>query len=464
MSSLCRRGFILYDFSGIVEELISYCVKGNGGCDQKCQEGDTGPICSCFQGYRLQRDGKTCQDVDECKKDNGGCDHVCTNTPGSYACSCLDGFFLLDDQRKCDVKEDDSDFGPVRGDLPEIAYAANREKMIRKKLHSPALGDGHTPSKDKESKGSCRPGFFGGSCSYTCGDCKNRGVCKPDKSGCVCKAGYTGVICHLTCPQGRFGKECKGRCRCQGEEVCDHVAGTCFCPYGSKDGAGRCRKGCPKGTYGQECDRKCPKSCPTGYCHGLHGFCLCPPGRTGKKCTKRCSPLHYGANCQRKCRCLWNNTKSCHPQTGECQCKNGWSGEYCQIPCAADNPKDCMLQDGVPVVVCDEGFYGRHCDRPCDCVNAVSCDPLTGQCQCFPGWKGRRCDAGCEEGTYGEGCEGRCSCSKCDPVTGTCLLCPAGRRGTHCRESTLHVITFHFLVEICVSCDTTPSSSDWFCV
>ncbi|GBO25112.1 Multiple epidermal growth factor-like domains protein 6 [Araneus ventricosus] len=186
-------------------------------------------------------------DVDECKKDNGGCDHVCTNTPGSYVCSCLDGFFLLDDQRKCDVKEDDSDFGPVRGDLPEIAYAANREKMIRKKLHSSALGDDHTPSKDKDSKGSCRPGFFGGSCSYTCGDCKNRGVCKPDKRGCICKAGYTGVLCHLTCPQGRFGKECKGRCRCQGEEVCDHVAGTCFCPYGSKDGAGRCRKGCPKG-------------------------------------------------------------------------------------------------------------------------------------------------------------------------------------------------------------------------
>lgn len=46
---------------GTVEELISYCVKDNGGCEQRCQEGPGGPRCSCHQGYRLHRDGKKCE-------------------------------------------------------------------------------------------------------------------------------------------------------------------------------------------------------------------------------------------------------------------------------------------------------------------------------------------------------------------------------------------------------------------
>ncbi|GFX21494.1 multiple epidermal growth factor-like domains protein 6 [Trichonephila clavipes] len=333
--------------------------------------------------------------------------------------------------------EDDFDFGPVRGDLPEVEYAVNKQKMIRKKLHGTALGD--APLSKETALQTCISGFFGGNCSYTCDDCKNRAKCRADKRGCVCRPGYTGILCDTPCPEGRHGKKCRERCICRGEEVCDHMTGACYCPYGTKGDEGVCRKGCPKGTFGQQCERKCPKSCPTGYCQlHNHNFCICPPGRRGRRCTTRCPHSYYGPNCLKMCKCIryntQNNTETCHPQTGQCNCKEGWSGKSCNIPCSKDDPSDCMLQDGVSMIVCEGGFYGPHCDRPCDCVNAISCDPLTGQCLCFPGWKGQRCDEGCEEGSFGVRCEGNCKCPKCDSVTGLCLECPPGRRGSHCRE------------------------------
>ena len=40
-------------------------------------------------------------DVDECATNNGGCDHYCTNTIGNFVCSCYPGFTLDGDERTC---------------------------------------------------------------------------------------------------------------------------------------------------------------------------------------------------------------------------------------------------------------------------------------------------------------------------------------------------------------------------
>ena len=40
-------------------------------------------------------------DVDECVTNNGGCDHYCTNTIGSFVCSCYPGYTLDGDGRTC---------------------------------------------------------------------------------------------------------------------------------------------------------------------------------------------------------------------------------------------------------------------------------------------------------------------------------------------------------------------------
>ena len=42
-------------------EVINSCSTSNGGCEQFCQQGETGMICLCHLGYRLQSDAKSCE-------------------------------------------------------------------------------------------------------------------------------------------------------------------------------------------------------------------------------------------------------------------------------------------------------------------------------------------------------------------------------------------------------------------
>lgn len=42
----------------------------------------------------------------------------------------------------------------------------------------------------------CLDGTFGLDCSLSCEDCMNGGRCQEGKSGCLCPAGWTGLICN----------------------------------------------------------------------------------------------------------------------------------------------------------------------------------------------------------------------------------------------------------------------------
>ncbi|XP_035214506.1 vitellogenin receptor-like [Stegodyphus dumicola] len=81
----------------------SLCTKvcaRNGGCSQKCIKTPYEPKCSCFNGFSLTSDGKTCEDVNECLI-YGSCSHFCNNTKGGFKCSCAEGYFLEHDHRRC---------------------------------------------------------------------------------------------------------------------------------------------------------------------------------------------------------------------------------------------------------------------------------------------------------------------------------------------------------------------------
>lgn len=47
--------------------------------------------------------------------------------------------------------------------------------------------------------------------------------------------------------QGLFGVDCKKRCHCRDNEICDSVIGQCYCPYGVE--TGHCKEGCPAGLF-----------------------------------------------------------------------------------------------------------------------------------------------------------------------------------------------------------------------
>ncbi|XP_066493893.1 fibulin-7-like [Tiliqua scincoides] len=66
--------------------------------------------CSCDAGFQM-RAGGLCQDVDECQifqssRHSRICSHECVNLPGSYRCTCPEGYQLQTDKNTCnDVDE-----------------------------------------------------------------------------------------------------------------------------------------------------------------------------------------------------------------------------------------------------------------------------------------------------------------------------------------------------------------------
>lgn len=45
---------------GIEMEIVNSCENNNGGCSHHCQHSNSGPVCACNHGYRLDDDLKTC--------------------------------------------------------------------------------------------------------------------------------------------------------------------------------------------------------------------------------------------------------------------------------------------------------------------------------------------------------------------------------------------------------------------
>uniref|UniRef100_UPI00398ED5C1 kielin/chordin-like protein isoform X4 n=1 Tax=Pristiophorus japonicus TaxID=55135 RepID=UPI00398ED5C1 len=75
----------------------------NMHCDQSCALIGGVAVCSCYSGYSLGKDGKTCYDVDECSRYGGQslCHQICKNNIGSYRCLCYQGYQLLANGRTC---------------------------------------------------------------------------------------------------------------------------------------------------------------------------------------------------------------------------------------------------------------------------------------------------------------------------------------------------------------------------
>ena len=145
------------------------------------------------------------------------------------------------------------------------------------------------------------------------------------------------------------------------------MAGQCQC---KQYAAGRQCTECVKGYY--DLSQTNPSGCSAcncntagtlnndPSCHISSGQCGCKPNVIGVKCTN-CKPGYYGLNainpagCS-KCDCnsLGSDlTTTCHPSTGQCKCKDKFTGRRCDQ--------------------CVPGYYGPTCQLcVCNSVGTVS--------------------------------------------------------------------------------------------
>ncbi|XP_048585709.1 usherin isoform X2 [Nematostella vectensis] len=260
-------------------------------------------------------------------------------------------------------------------------------------------------------------------------------VCDAGSGQCRCKAGSTGLRCHL-CEDGYHSLDSSGckTCNCSTigakpglVNTCDKTNGQCYCK-----------------TYveGKTCDR-----CKTGYYNlttvNQDGCSLCscdPKGIQGSSLT--CEVSSGNCTCKKYVReptcgqCMkgYFNLSSSNPegcQACNCNPKGTLGGDRTpagELECSGSNGK-CACLTNVQGLRCDQcvsAYYwnpsGYGCS-PCNCDAsgslATNCNS-TGYCQCKPNIGGRRCDR-CMPGSYGgPGSCKPCNCNMAGSLSDTC--------------------------------------------
>lgn len=81
----CNQGLEMNEFGVCVD--IDECAENKLSCSQLCENTFGSFRCQCWKGYLLNKDGRTCTDIDECQG-NHNCEHnqECINTAGKYIC------------------------------------------------------------------------------------------------------------------------------------------------------------------------------------------------------------------------------------------------------------------------------------------------------------------------------------------------------------------------------------------
>ncbi|KAL1492725.1 hypothetical protein ABEB36_010939 [Hypothenemus hampei] len=307
----------------------------------------------------------------------------------------------------------------------------------------------------------CAPGTydFGPEGCKAC-DCDSIGaldnLCNVGTGQCKCRTNTYGRECNQ-CRVGFWNFPNCERCDCNGHaDTCEPKTGECL---KCKDNTtGHHCDSCIEGFYGDprigvdiQC-RPCPCPGPIGSNHSYADrcsldphtrdvICECQEGYAGTKCDV-CSDNYYGnpevpggacvsCDCSDKIDPL--QPGNCDPHTGKClRCLNDTTGDHCEV--------------------CREGFFRFDDYSPCqECLcdplgtnfTAGLCNPLGGQCQCFPHVFGLRCDH-CEVDYWkiasGIGCV-PCDCdgfgsvnTQCNVYDGQCECRPSfgGRQCNEC--------------------------------
>ncbi|XP_070175366.1 fibrillin-3-like [Littorina saxatilis] len=341
----------------------SKCPKQNGGCSK----GE----CFCNNGYQLSGTN-TCDpvDMDWCSQDL--CEQECQETSdgSTFLCSCWDGYILNDDKRTC-----------RRRQCTPWTYGSDCSlcTCVRENAEFCDQVDGTCL---------CKAGWEGITCIDDVDECTTDITCQDNAECsntegsyvCICNTGFfkgADGIC-TECTPGRYGRDCNLTCDCQSEntESCDNVDGTCTC-----------KRGWTGSTCSEDIDECSAENftCPANTgCNNTVGsyVCQCHRGffkQTDDTCIE-CTSGNYGPDCSLTCDCDEGNTAFCDKVGGSCFCKAGWKGNACTVDideCTTDNVtcpvnSECSNTMGSYVCRCNTG-YSKHTDGTCKKVQASVC-------------------------------------------------------------------------------------------
>ncbi|XP_068163103.1 fibulin-1-like isoform X2 [Antennarius striatus] len=325
-----------------LEEAPVDCADAN--CSQLCVGNGT---CACHHGYHLQKDGVTCEDVNECLIGVHTCviGQACINTEGSFRCqreiSCGTGYELRDDNA-CE-------------DIDECTLGTHN----------------------------CGPDFL---CTNTAGSFR----CRPKET---CKSGFI---------QDAIGScidinECVVRTNpCLAGEVCINTMGS----YSCRRNTVQCGRGYHLTEDGMHCDDidECHGGgvCGDHSCVNLVGTyrCECRPGYAFNSITKLCEDInecrHYpGRLCAHKC----DNTEGSY----HCGCATGFKlsqdGRNCEdVNECEDNPcsQECANVFGSYHCYCRRGYQlsdidGITCEDIDECALPTGGHICSYRCTNTPG-------------------------------------------------------------------------------
>ncbi|KAL3836485.1 hypothetical protein ACJMK2_021917, partial [Sinanodonta woodiana] len=479
--SIC--GDPLKNCSNVIGTYTCSCISGYEAVNDTCR----GYTCGCPSGYNINKHNNSkCSDIDECIADQSGCEQVCDNTPGRFACSCYLGYELRDDRKSCRLVEDRSiNFGNLQ---------CNQLLIVDVNDHTAICG--------------CNKGFKLGSNNQTCLDvnecteqngtlntCSEKNNCRNTNGSyvCTCHAGYQldkdGRTC-IECDHFHYGINCTDECKCGiGAETCDRVTGCV----------------CKSGWTGEKCDIDEDECGTNGICPSINIYCLNTPGsyqclcKDGyqKNLTGSCTDIDecHNANvkicaqvCQNTigsyiCSCyagfVQNGTECndideckgvnecsqiCSNTEGnyKCSCKDGFrlntEDRRSCLPadqCDSNSLRHCQTQGALCVFrnmsaecYCEKGYQNSShgCIDINECNHSLCSDICSNtngsySCSCYKGKElaadGLTCMK-CKEGRYGDNCTDRCSCSitntnSCNPENGSCS-CKTGWTGSKCQE------------------------------
>ncbi|CAH2326190.1 von Willebrand factor C and EGF domain-containing isoform X1 [Pelobates cultripes] len=236
-------------------------------CDHGCRLVGGVPVCTCFHGYTLGKDGKTCYDVDECSWPQASnlCQQLCKNSIGSYRCLCYYGYQISLNGRICIPNKHPNNIAAL---APCGEYGCELK-----------CNDGGCEHVSRV----CPLGFKMTETSngVTCTDINEcttsscEGTCINTEGGFICDCGLglklspDGSSCYDIDECSAHGSPCQQRCKNF------HGSYRCYCGAGFilHSNGHTC-------TDINECRRPATSHLCQHYCHNTHGsfFCSCRAG------------------------------------------------------------------------------------------------------------------------------------------------------------------------------------------